>query len=73
MADKRLAGMMSGKSMPFDGKRMIYGGFESREGVSRFSRRRQPACWPATPLSCAEVGKTRKLFDNTRGEVTFIG
>jgi uncharacterized protein YbaA (DUF1428 family) len=29
MADKRLAGMMSGKSMPFDGKRMIYGGFES--------------------------------------------
>ena len=29
MADKRLAGMMSGKEMPFDGKRMIYGGFES--------------------------------------------
>jgi uncharacterized protein YbaA (DUF1428 family) len=29
MADKRLAGMMAGKSMPFDGKRMIYGGFES--------------------------------------------
>src|ERR1700709_2002949 len=29
MADKRLAGMMTGKSMPFDGKRMIYGGFES--------------------------------------------
>ena len=28
MADKRLAGMMSGKEMPFDGKRMIYGGFE---------------------------------------------
>src|SRR3981189_1713131 len=28
MADKRLAGMMAGKSMPFDGKRMIYGGFE---------------------------------------------
>ncbi len=29
MTDKRLADMMSGKSMPFDGKRMIYGGFES--------------------------------------------
>jgi uncharacterized protein YbaA (DUF1428 family) len=29
MTDKRLADMMSGKSIPFDGKRMIYGGFES--------------------------------------------
>jgi uncharacterized protein YbaA (DUF1428 family) len=29
MADKRLTEMMSGKAMPFDGKRMIYGGFES--------------------------------------------
>src|SRR5688500_15876703 len=29
MADPRLGDMMNGKSMPFDGKRMIYGGFES--------------------------------------------
>ena len=29
MADPRLAKMMDGKSAPFDGKRMIYGGFES--------------------------------------------
>ena len=29
MSDTRLADMMNGKSMPFDGKRMIYGGFES--------------------------------------------
>ena len=29
MADPRLADLMNGKSMPFDGKRMIYGGFES--------------------------------------------
>jgi uncharacterized protein YbaA (DUF1428 family) len=28
MADKRLARMMTGKSMPFDAKRMIYGGFK---------------------------------------------
>jgi uncharacterized protein YbaA (DUF1428 family) len=27
MADPRLAKMMSGQGMPFDGKRMIYGGF----------------------------------------------
>ena len=27
MKDPRLAGMMNPKSMPFDGKRMIYGGF----------------------------------------------
>ena len=27
MADPRLADMMDAKSMPFDGKRMIYGGF----------------------------------------------
>ena len=29
MADKRLADMMDTKSLPFDAKRMIYGGFES--------------------------------------------
>ena len=29
MADKRLAGMMDVKSLPFDAKRMIYGGFEN--------------------------------------------
>jgi uncharacterized protein YbaA (DUF1428 family) len=29
MKDKRLADMMSGSAMPFDGKRMIYGGFKS--------------------------------------------
>jgi uncharacterized protein YbaA (DUF1428 family) len=29
MADERLAGMMDTKSLPFDAKRMIYGGFES--------------------------------------------
>ena len=28
MTDPRLAWMMSGKDMPFDGKRMIYGGFQ---------------------------------------------
>jgi uncharacterized protein YbaA (DUF1428 family) len=28
MTDPRLAGMMSGKDMPFDDKRMIYGGFQ---------------------------------------------
>jgi uncharacterized protein YbaA (DUF1428 family) len=28
MADKRLARMMTGKTMPFDAKRMIYGGFK---------------------------------------------
>jgi uncharacterized protein YbaA (DUF1428 family) len=28
MKDKRLASMMDMKSMPFDGKRMIYGGFK---------------------------------------------
>jgi uncharacterized protein YbaA (DUF1428 family) len=28
MADPRLDGMMDGKKMPFDGKRMIYGGFK---------------------------------------------
>jgi uncharacterized protein YbaA (DUF1428 family) len=28
MKDKGLAGMMDPKSMPFDGKRMIYGGFK---------------------------------------------
>jgi uncharacterized protein YbaA (DUF1428 family) len=29
MADQRLKSMMNGKSMPFDGKRMVYGGFAS--------------------------------------------
>lgn len=29
MADKRLASMMDLKDMPFDAKRMIYGGFET--------------------------------------------
>lgn len=28
MKDPRIASMMDGKSMPFDGKRMIYGGFK---------------------------------------------
>jgi uncharacterized protein YbaA (DUF1428 family) len=29
MKDKRLAGMMDGTAIPFDGKRMIYGGFKT--------------------------------------------
>jgi uncharacterized protein YbaA (DUF1428 family) len=29
MADKRLAKMMNPQAMPFDGKRMIFGGFKS--------------------------------------------
>ena len=29
MEDPRLAAMMEGKDMPFDGKRMIYGGFKT--------------------------------------------
>lgn len=29
MNDKRLAGMMNPKDMPFDGKRMIFGGFKT--------------------------------------------
>ncbi|HWA22467.1 MAG TPA: DUF1428 domain-containing protein [Caulobacterales bacterium] len=32
MADPRLADMMDPKSMPFDGKRMIYGGFKELIG-----------------------------------------
>jgi uncharacterized protein YbaA (DUF1428 family) len=28
MKDKRIAGMMNPEAMPFDGKRMIYGGFK---------------------------------------------
>jgi len=28
MKDPLLAAMMAGKSMPFDGKRLIYGGFK---------------------------------------------
>ena len=31
MKDKRLADMMDPKSLPFDGKRMIYGGFKMLE------------------------------------------
>jgi uncharacterized protein YbaA (DUF1428 family) len=30
MKDKRLAAMMDPKSMPFDVKRMVYGGFAMR-------------------------------------------
>ena len=30
MADPRIEGMMGPETMPFDGKRMIYGGFEAR-------------------------------------------
>jgi uncharacterized protein YbaA (DUF1428 family) len=30
MTDKRLAKMMNPKAMPFDGKRMIWGGFKSK-------------------------------------------
>jgi len=29
MKDKRLAAMMNPKAMPFDGKRMIFGGFKT--------------------------------------------
>ncbi|MFN3624964.1 MAG: DUF1428 domain-containing protein [Hyphomicrobium sp.] len=29
MEDPRLSSMMAGKDMPFDGKRMVYGGFET--------------------------------------------
>ena len=29
MKDPRLSSMMSGKDMPFDGKRLIYGGFKT--------------------------------------------
>jgi uncharacterized protein YbaA (DUF1428 family) len=29
MKDKRLADMMNGSAMPFDGKRMIFGGFKT--------------------------------------------
>jgi len=35
MTDKRLAAMMSGKDMPFDGKRMIYGGFKTIVDISK--------------------------------------
>lgn len=34
MADPRLASMMEGKNMPFDGKRMIYGGFKTLVALS---------------------------------------
>ena len=33
MKDPRLAKMMNPKAMPFDGKRMIYGGFEFMVGA----------------------------------------
>ncbi len=33
MKDRRLASMMDPKSMPFDGKRMIYGGFKTMVDV----------------------------------------
>jgi uncharacterized protein YbaA (DUF1428 family) len=33
MADPRLAGMMQGKDMPFDGKRMFWGGFQCKLAV----------------------------------------
>ena len=33
MKDKRLAGMMDPKAMPFDGKRMIFGGFKDLLGA----------------------------------------
>ena len=39
MKDPRLAKMMNPKAMPFDGKRMIYGGFEFLVGARRHSRR----------------------------------
>jgi uncharacterized protein YbaA (DUF1428 family) len=34
MADPRLNDMMAGKDMPFDGKRMIYGGFKEIVGLA---------------------------------------
>jgi uncharacterized protein YbaA (DUF1428 family) len=34
MADPRLADMMDPKAMPFDGKRMIYGGFKTLVSLS---------------------------------------
>jgi len=33
MKDKRLASMMDPKAMPFDGRRLIYGGFKTRVAV----------------------------------------
>ena len=33
MSDPRLAGMMDPKAMPFDGKRMFWGGFETIIGI----------------------------------------
>ncbi len=35
MEDPRLNDMMAGKDMPFDGKRMIYGGFETLVDLDR--------------------------------------
>ena len=75
MTDKRLAGMMSGKSMPFDGKRMIYGGFESLvKARSGPVRRVTPSAYsPPTANPCASVLKIRTVFDNMRGQVTLTG
>jgi uncharacterized protein YbaA (DUF1428 family) len=35
MKDPRLANMMDPKAMPFDGKRMIYGGFKTKVSLGR--------------------------------------
>jgi uncharacterized protein YbaA (DUF1428 family) len=35
MEDPRLNDMMAGKDMPFDGKRMVYGGFETLVSLSK--------------------------------------
>ncbi len=43
MADPRLADMMDPKSMPFDGKRMIYGGFKELIGDLPVAKPRKTA------------------------------
>ena len=43
MADPRLADMMDPKSMPFDGKRMIYGGFKELVGDAPAAKPRKAA------------------------------
>jgi len=40
MKDKRLAGMMNPKKLPFDARRMIHGGFKVAVSLSRSGRRR---------------------------------
>ena len=65
MKDKRLAKMMNPKAMPFDAKRMIYGGFKTRITVeagrsehkrsdlcSRKSAGRRRGTCPTSPKSC---------------------